>query len=447
MLAIYSLLLTAAFAVMLPLFFLRRQKYAAGFGQRLGRLSSLVPDGRKVGWVHCVSVGETNAARPLIDEIHRNFPDLRLVVSTTTLTGQELARKLFADAADEVVYFPFDWRFSVRRALEAIRPSFVLFVETEIWPRFYREAKKSGARLFIVNGRLSERSAANYRKVRRLVARVLSDLDAALMQSLTDRERIVSLGIDPDKCVVTGNLKFDHQTDGLEEAATADLRARFCSIDEQRPLIVAASTHAPEEKWLLDCYAELLRSSAENAPRLLIAPRHPQRFSEVAALIAEFAAREDITFAVRSDKLAESDRSANIILLDSIGELRSVYPLADIVFVGGSLVPHGGQSVLEPAAAGKAIVTGPHTSNFASVIKEFAANDAIIQLSTDGRPPLDTLFGTLKDLLHDTERRRELGNNAARVMEQNRGATLRTIQALTPYFLGTVRSEKGNDSQ
>jgi len=418
MLAIYSLILTLGFLLMLPLFLLRREKYAAGFAERLGRYRKFEHDGRPVIWLHCVSVGETNAARPLVDELIDRFPGHRLVISTTTKTGQELARGIFRDKAADVVYFPFDWKFSVRKALEVYKPSLVLLMETEIWPRFIREAKASGAKVAIVNGRLSERSVRRYAKVGRLVREVLAAVDLALMQNEKDAQRIVLLGIDESKVKVTGNLKYDHSVNENEDALTAEIRERF-GINGETPLIVAASTHDTEEEHVL----KALEMSGRPF-RLLIAPRHPERFDAVANLVAP-----QHSLSRRSEPAKESDKSAGVILLDSIGELRSAYPLADIVFVGGSLIPHGGQSVLEPAAAGKAIVTGPHTHNFASAISEFAAHDAVIEVKAgdDHRRELSAVFS---DLLSHTDKRRRLGENASAVMAANRGATSRTVLEL-----------------
>lgn len=431
---VYSILLALGFAIMSPLFLLRREKYAAGFKQRLGNYPDFQHDGRKVIWLHCVSVGETNAARPLVDELIKTFPDHRLIISTTTKTGQELAQKIFKKQADTVIYFPFDFKFSVRRALEQFQPSIVLLMETEIWPRFIREAKLSGSKIAIVNGRLSERSVSRYKLVRSFISRVLSNIDLALMQGSNDANRLTSLGMPAARTIVTGNLKFDVGTTEADAATTQYLRQRF-GLDGSRPLIVAASTHEPEERWVLDAFCSAA-NGAKPEPRLLIAPRHPARFDSVAKLIEHF--RHDTTnewqpysMARRSELESDDDRNADVIVLDSIGELRSVYPLADIVFVGGSLIPHGGQSVLEPAAAGTAIITGHHTHNFADAVSVFGANQAIVTLhELAPEKVVDELFDQLADLLEEPDRRAELGRNAAAVMKANRGATIKTTDEL-----------------
>jgi 3-deoxy-D-manno-octulosonic-acid transferase len=420
---VYSILLALGFAIMSPLFLLRREKYAAGFKQRLGNYPNFQHDGRKVIWLHCVSVGETNAARPLVDELIKTFPDHRLIVSTTTKTGQELAQRIFSEKADAVFYFPFDFKFSVRRALDHFKPSVVLLMETEIWPRFIREAKLSGATIAIVNGRLSERSVSRYKLVRSFISRVLQDIDLALMQGSNDANRLISLGISAAKAVVTGNIKFDVGTTEADAATTEYLRNRF-GLDGSRPLIVAASTHDDEERWILDA----VDGEPGESCRLLIAPRHPERFESVANLISKGTSYHWVR---RSSPQLETDKNASVILLDTIGELRSVYPLADIVFVGGSLIPHGGQSVLEPAAAGNAIITGHYTHNFADAVRTFTESDAIVQLPYIPIWELeDDLWRAIYILLEDPARRRELGRNALAVMSANRGATKKTIDEL-----------------
>ena len=428
MFTLYSFLFAIGFILMLPVFLLKKEKYAAGFWQRLGFLPEFAKDERRVVWLHCVSVGETNAARPLVEEIGRQFPDHRLIVSTTTRTGQTHARQIFRGKAEIIFYFPFDFRFSVRRALRRFAPHVVLLVETELWFNFLREANKSGASLAIVNGRLSEKSFRRYSYIKNFIRRGLSYIDLALMQSNADAKRLMTLGAHPGKVKVTGNIKFDQSLERSD--LTEKFRERF-AITKDAPVILAASTHAPEERWILEAFKKIWKNSAGNLPRLLIAARHPERFTEVASLIGETG----FEWVRRSEDPSEKDKSAEIILLDSIGELRAAYPLAEIVFVGGSLIPHGGQSILEPAVAGKAIVTGFYTMNFTAAVKEFLARDALIQLpATDEKSIVDELAQAFTELLTSAEKRAELSKNALEVMEKNRGATRRTIESLKPLF-------------
>ena len=272
MFTFYSFLLTIGFILMSPIFLLKREKYASGFWQRLGFLPEFKPNENAVIWLHCVSVGETNAAGPLVEEITKQFPAHRLIISTTTRTGQILARSIFKNKADLIFYFPFDFKFSVRRALRRFKPEVVLLMETELWFNFLREANKSGARTVIVNGRLSEKSFNRYSYIKKFIRRVLSYVDLALMQENADAKRLMSLGAHPGKVRVTGNIKFDQSFEPSE--LTAVLRDRF-AVTKDAPLIVAASTHAPEEKWILEAFKKLWKASPANLPRLLIAVRHP----------------------------------------------------------------------------------------------------------------------------------------------------------------------------
>ena len=427
---VYSLIYTIGFLLLSPRFIfdlLTGGKYASGFAQRLGRLPEFKLDERQVLWLHCVSVGEANAARPLAEALKQNFPQHRLVVSTTTRTGQNLAKDIFSQTADAVFYFPFDWRFSVRWALRHYRPSVVMLMETEIWPNFIREANHSKASICIVNGRLSERSYARYARFKGSIRRIFGYLDLALMQTNADAKRIMSLGIRASKVRVCGNLKFDHNVEASENDLTAAFRSRF-GITTDAPLIIAASTHDPEEKWIIAAFKEIWKSGGERLPRLMIAPRHPERFAEVKDLIKS----SGFEWACRTETESSRDKTAEVILLDSIGELRSAYPLAEIVFVGGSLIPHGGQSIFEPAASGRAIITGPNTANFVDAITEFLSKEALVQLDkTDEASVVATLTDAFRDLLKNDEKRKALGSNALSVMNNNRGATDRTIEYLT----------------
>ncbi|MEO7657998.1 MAG: 3-deoxy-D-manno-octulosonic acid transferase [Pyrinomonadaceae bacterium] len=432
---LYSILLTVASVVLLPRFVfdaVTKGKYAAGFFQRLGFVPKLDPRWKKIVWLHCVSVGETNAARPVAQRIKDDHPDTHLIISTTTRTGQKLARIAFAGIADLVFYFPFDWRSTVRRSIRRLRPTVILLMETEIWFNFIRESSKSGSRIAIINGRLSERSFTRYSKIKGFMKRVLGYLDLALMQENADATRLMSLGLRASKVRVTGNLKFDHDLDDAETALTAEFRQRF-GITPEAPLIIAASTHSPEEKWILDAFKEVWKSSGTNLPRLLIAPRHPERFAEVADLVK----KTGFNWVRRSEAESARDKAAEVILLDSVGELRSTFSLAEIVFVGGSLIPHGGQSIYEPASAGKAIITGAHTANFEAAVKEFLEKEALVQLPRlSDKEVTARLVLEFKHLLSSADTRDSLGINAFAVMKNNRGAVERTLEYLEPLLRG-----------
>ena len=421
----YSLLLSLGLIVLIPYFLfqaLAHGKYIAGLRQRLGSLPPT--NGKPVIWLHCVSVGETQAARPLAQRVKQQFPHHALVVSTITLTGQKLARDVFRTQAESVFYFPFDWRWSVRRALKKINPAAVLLMETELWPNFLRECKAQHIPVALVNGRISRQSFRRYRLITFFLRRLLSCLSLAVMQSETDAGRLQALGMSDDKLYTAGNLKFDAQVTGELSAKTAAIRERF-GLRSGVPLILAASTHAPEEEVLLESI-KLLQPA-----RLMLAPRHPERFNEVATLIQ----KSGLSWSRRTDPTAAGDKSATVILLDTIGELPATYSLADVVFVGGSIVDRGGHNVLEPAAAGAAVVTGAHTHNFHAIVDLMCEAKAIIQL-----PPVETsaaapeLTYVLKNLLSNTSEREELGRRAKQLVTDNQGATDRTIKLIAPLL-------------
>lgn len=426
---LYSILLGVGVLALLPRFLfdaLRHGKYAAGLGERAGRLPNFDSGGKPVVWLHCVSVGEAQAARPVARALLNRYPNHALVVSTTTLTGQRVAREVFAGMASLVFYFPFDWRWSVRRALRAVKPSAVLVMETELWPRFFRECQRRNVPVVLVNGRISEKSFGRYGLIRFFIRRVLSDLSFALMQTEADAARLRALGLAPVRISVTGNVKFD-----IEEASastlTEELRERF-RLDGRRPLVVAASTHAPEERVALEAYKLVTDSDVKTPrPRLLLAPRHPERFGEVAAMLDA----SGLTWARRSAQRNGHDADCDVVMLDSIGELRAVYPLAEVVFVGGSVAPVGGHNILEPALDARAVVTGAHTSNFKAIVETFLEHDALVQLpDAEGAEASRELAHALRQLLEDDARRLSAGARARAVLEQNRGATARTVELL-----------------
>jgi 3-deoxy-D-manno-octulosonic-acid transferase len=426
---LYSSLLTIGYLVLLPRY-LARKNFVTSLRERLGRHKILEPSAKPVIWIHCVSVGETQAARPLVKRIREEFPEYRIVVSNTTATGHDLAEKVFADDVERIFYFPFDWRFAVRRALQAFNPAVILILETEIWFNFIDEAKKYDAMIAIINGRLSEKSAGRYALISKFIESTLRKIDLALVQTTVDARRLISLGISHSKVKVTGSTKFDQPIQESESRLTREFRERFFFAKET-PLIIAASTHAPEERILLEAFKSAYKSSSGNLPRLLIAPRHPERFDEVAKLIEETG----FTWVRRSDSESEDDELADVVLLDSIGELREAFPCAQIVFVGGSLIPHGGQNILEAAVAEKPIITGNYTSNFAAIINEFEEKKAIIRLPRlSEKEAAKRLAQVFIELLSNEKLRRQLAENSVRVMLANRGATEKTLKELAPLL-------------
>ncbi len=426
---LYSLLLTVGFLALLPCFAIdafRTRKYVTGLRQRLGHLSAIAFDDRPLIWLHCVSVGETEAARPLVRALLERFPSYRLAISTTTVTGQRIARDAFGSKAATVFYFPIDWAWTVRRVLRILRPAAVLIMETELWPHLLRECHRRGIPVALINGRISITSFSRYKLIRPFIGRMLNHLSTALMQSEQDATRIRELGMPHDRVLMPGNLKFDSAESPIDDVATENLRRRF-GFDQTTCLIVAASTHAPEEQIVIDAFKQLKNAQTHFQARLLIAPRHPERFGEVAS----FLHASGLTWSLRSAAPQASDRSCEVILLDTIGELRSVYPLADVAFVGGSIAPHGGHNILEPNARGVCVITGAHMHNFAAVTKAMLDEAAIVQLpEVSAAAAVAELANAISALLSNESLRRDMGRRALMVCERNRGATEQTLQVI-----------------
>jgi 3-deoxy-D-manno-octulosonic-acid transferase len=423
----YSLLLSLGLIVLIPHFLfqaLAHGKYIAGLRQRLGSIPPV--NGKPVIWLHCVSVGETQAARPLAKRLKQQFPHHDLVVSTITLTGQTLARDVFRNQAKSVFYFPFDWGWTVRRALKAVNPAVVLIMETELWPNFLRECKTRRIPVALVNGRISRQSYRRYRLIKSFFRRVLSSLSIAVMQSEADAARLEELGMPRERLFTAGNLKFDAEHTGELTGKTEELRKRF-AFDSNVPLILAASTHGPEEDIIVESIQKL-----KQPVRLMLAPRHPERFNEVAGLLQ----KSGLSWTRRTNPPDASDADASVILLDTIGELPATYSLAQIVFVGGSIVDKGGHNVLEPAAAGATVVTGAHTHNFHAIVDLMNEAGALVQLpALEAAAASEELAYMFEKLLASPAEREELGRRAKQLITANKGAADRTIQLITPPIL------------
>jgi 3-deoxy-D-manno-octulosonic-acid transferase len=418
----YSLILAVAFVLALPWFLWKGRstgKYLRTFRERMGRLPVyLNVDGERSIWVHAVSVGEVLAARPLVESLKTRFPGLRVFLSTATMTGNAVARRSVR-GTDGLFYAPFDWPGPVRKALAILNPALLVLVETEIWPNLIHEARAKGTRVAVVNGRISPRSFARYRLVRRWLGSVLHEVDLFLMQAESHAERVRGIGAPAEKVRVTGNLKFD-----AAEAPRAPERLVRLLLDggrRDRPVWVAGSTVTGEEELVLRALHRVRERLPET--RLVLAPRHPERFSDVPALVeaAGFRCRR------RSELDPGRWRGGEVLLLDTMGELAQIYPLATVVFVGGSLVPSGGHNILEPAVAAKPIVVGPHMENFQEIAEQFRAEGAMVQVHS-----AEELAREVESLLADEVRRKGLGERARSLIERNRGALERTLDALGP---------------
>jgi len=424
---LYSVVTLLTLVVLSPYFLyqaLRHNKYVGSFRQRLGYLPvSLNLDGDDSIWVHAVSVGEVLAARSVIAELRRRYPRLRLFLSTTTLAGQQLARRSVSDI-DGVFYFPFDWTFSVRRTLDRVQPRLFVMIETEIWPNLLRECRRRRIATVLVNGRISYRSFPRYRLIRPFFRRVLADVDRFCVQGDEAARRLISLGADPARITITGSLKFD----ALEVIPTPgrgrERVLRFFRMSANRPVLVAGSTLKGEEEAVVRAFNRL-RTGGSSA-LLVIAARHPERFGEVERLCRQ----EGLSTVRRTELPIDAEPRADAVILDTIGELAEVYQIATVVFVGGSLVRAGGHNILEPAVFGKPIVFGPHMENFAEIADAFLANDAALQVRSDRE-----LEAAVLSLMGDPVRRARLGAAARALVDANRGAkdkTLAVIASLVP---------------
>lgn len=418
---LYSVLVLAVFIAASPWFVyqaLRYKKYVGSLGQRMGYLPvSFNMDGDESIWIHAVSVGEVLTARPLIADLRKRYPSLKVFLSTTTIAGQQLARRSVPNV-DEVFYFPFDLGIFVRRTLDLVRPRMFLMMETEIWPVVLRECRLRGVKTAVVNGRLSTRSFPRYRTIRPFMRRVLQDVDRFCVQSDESARRFIELGADPARVVVTGSLKFD-SLDPPGQVRARDRALRYFRVSASRPVIVAGSTMKGEEAAVLRAFRRARATSPSTL--LILAPRHPERFTEVVQLCRN----EGWKTARRTELAIDADPRADIVVLDTIGELASIYQLGTVVFVGGSLVPTGGHNVLEPAIFGKPIVFGPHMENFREIADTFVAAGAAVRLDEERQ-----LEETFLDLLGDPVRRARLGAAARALVEANRGAKDKTMTVL-----------------
>lgn len=396
---------------------LRQGKYRTGWGEKfLGlvpKRDSLAP----CAWIHAVSLGEVSLIASLVAEIRRRHPDWDIVISTTTLTGYSLARSRYAQYP--VFYCPLDFSWAVRRAMRRIRPSLLVLAELELWPNLIVAARRAGAKVAIVNGRLSDRSFRGYRRFRPLVRRLLAQVDLVAAQNALYGERFLGIGAPPEKLHVTGSLKFDGANTDRENSATVRLRG-LAGILPTDAVFLAGSTQDPEERLALETFRQL--APAHPDLRLIIVPRHPERFDQVADLLATSGFPWQKRTQLDS---SPSDPRARVLLVDRVGELGAWWGTAKIAYVGGSMGKRQGQNMIEPAAYGAAVSFGPFTRNFRDVVEALLAAEGAVVVQ-DGAE----LTGFVRCCLDDPQFAEALGARARRVVAAQLGATARTVDLL-----------------
>jgi 3-deoxy-D-manno-octulosonic-acid transferase len=403
---IYDVLLYLAAIAMLPYVIvvgMLRGKYLVNFPERMGFYKT-APAAHDL-WIHAVSVGETLAARPVVDEILRTRPSTSIVLTTTTITGQAQAKRLFPNAT--VTYFPFDFASSVKRFLRHHTPRVFATMETEIWPNATRLSRAAGLRLLLANGRISDRSLPRYRFLRPFVAPVLRQYDRILAREETDRRRFIEIGAPPDIVETSGNVKFDYVPDD----SPLEISPRLTSLIAGRKVLVLGSTVQGEDEALI---GELERFITEKNAFVVVAPRKPERFEIVASILGAAKIR-----VVRRSNW--SDGPADVLLLDTFGELSKIYRFATAAFVGGSLVATGGHNPIEPAAVGVPVCFGPHMSNFREIAGVFLRDGGAVEVKSAA-----DLFSFASRMFDDEAAQRDMSERARKTVEQNRGAAART---------------------
>jgi 3-deoxy-D-manno-octulosonic-acid transferase len=430
---IYSLLVTLGVILTAPYYLWRRRSdptSAGSWRERFGFLpESFQQQEQRAVWVHAVSVGETLAVAGLVREIQQAFPERKVFLSHVTPAGRAAGESRLP-ALTGRFYLPLDWRWAVKAALNRIRPALLIIVETELWPNLLRAAHDSGARVILVNARLSTRSFRRYRLARPFMRRVLRLVDCICAQTTAHAERFRALGARPDTVVMTGNLKFDFQPPargGVGELAR--LIARALTRARRGPVWVAASTMAGEEPAILQAWAQI--KARHPAALLILAPRHPGRFDEVTRILtaAQVSFLRRTSLETREEALASQFSAPEVLLLDTIGELGGIFELADTVFMGGSLVPTGGHNLLEPAFWSKSIVFGPHMENFRDIAQLFLDARAALQVRD-----ADELARAALGLLDDEAARRQMGERARQVLEREAGATRRALGFIREFL-------------
>lgn len=419
--------LLAAIAVS-PVFLyrmVRYKRYRSGWAQRFGKITRKYPQ-KKCIWLHAVSVGEVNASKTIIERLEEKSDDFEIMVSTTTDTGFACAKALFG-GRHTVTYFPFDFSWIMRSAFANIRPAICLLMELEVWPNFVQIARRLNVPVIVVNGRISERSFSKYKKIMPITKSIFQKVTLILAQTEEYARRFRQIGTSGEKVIVTGSLKYDTAqiTDKVKGAYAL---AAELGIDEER-LWVAGGTGDNEEKIVLEVYKNLKQQKQLSDLRLVIVPRKPERFDEVAQLIEQNGLSSIRYSKVKNGKQSPSQDKPSVILGDTMGDLRKFYSLAAIIFVGRSLVPMGGSDMMEAAALGKCTIFGPHTFNFKQTVDTLLAGSGAIMVKDK-----EDLFETIQNCLNDTGFARTLARNGQKIIRKNQGATAKTIEQIEKFL-------------
>jgi len=403
--------------------FLTSDRYRAGFRQRLGAVSARTGE-KPCLWIHAASVGEIQAARPLVKECREQWPDLDIAISTQTSSGQEMAKKHFPDCL--ALYYPLDFSWVAAKVLDRIRPSLIVLVEREIWPNFVTAASRRNVPIVQVNSRLSESSLRAYRRLRPILGPALRSISHFVTQSEQYADRLRLLAVPAERIAVTGNLKYD----GVPMSIPEEERRRLIGemgLEADEPALVCGSIHPPEVRPVIE--ACLRVRSSEPGLRLILAPRHLERVPEIEKVLSDAGE----TFVRKTELVQQAEPRGvardKVIIVDTIGELRAVYSLATVVFVGGTLIPIGGHNILEPAALGKPVVFGPHIFAQAADAEAFVSESAAIQCADQ-----EVLAKQLCRLFNDPSAARDMGRQAQTVLRTHQGAARKTVEALTQYL-------------
>ena len=431
----------ALFAPLLIFYFgyriYRDRRYAHNFRERLGTIPFTQRTPAGAVWLHAVSVGEVLSSIALLKALREIYPAAPIYVSCSTLAGRAIAEEKLKPLVAGLFYAPLDFAFCVRRVVKRIRPSMVVVMETEIWPNLFREARRSGAALVVVNGRISDRAFPRYRPLKWFFSAVLSHADEILVQSEQDRQRYIALGAPADRVHSAGNLKYDFNPG---EGAIPDAIGQLLDRVRPRRIWIAASTMPPRETGDVDeddVVIDAIRELSARHPDLLtiLVPRRPERFDSATAKLAAVA----IPFVRRSGLTAEESPALPcVLLLDSMGELGRLFAVADVVFMGGTLAQRGGHNILEPAYFGKAVIAGPHMENFAAIADEFTEGGALFRVEAAA-----DLGNAVSKLLEDAALRRDLGERARKLAESKRGVTARIASRIMQRYFRTLPMRPG----